>query len=157
LPPEIRNTIYELLVIKNDPILVCSPRRKHVVNREFTSRSFAALLRLNKQINAEASTIFYAKNRFVFGNGTWGSTSVPNAHGLKAFLDRVPKKYLVRIEDVLVEVHCRQNYHSAATGGFRWIPTHGHNVWRFGSMNDATSLHSISRALGKLFESFIKN
>jgi len=137
LPPEIRNNVYELLVIKEDPIRVCSPR--------YAPSSFSVLLRLNKQINTEASTLFYCKNRFILGNGPWGSTSLANAHGLKAFLKRVPKKYLAHITDVVVEIHCRQNY-------YKWTPVHFSTVHELGSMNDATNLHAVSRALGTHFK-----
>ena len=110
------------------------------------------LLRLNKQINAEASTIFYSKNKFVLGNGAWGSTSLPNVHGLKAFLGRVPNKYLAHITEVTVEVHCRKYYRSEVRNGFYWAPAHHDTVHELGTLNDAANLHFVSRALGKLFK-----
>lgn len=155
LPPEIRNTIYELLLIKDEPIYICSPLRKHAVNRELTSTSFSMLLRLNKQINAEASTIFYSKNEFVLGNGAWGSTSLPNAHGLKAFLDRVPNKYLACITEVTVEVHCRQYHRSVVATRFYWVPSRHGTVHELGTSNDAANLHFISRALAASRDSSI--
>jgi hypothetical protein len=44
-------TIYELLMIKEGPILVCSPQRNNSFDKKMTSKTFSALLRVNKKIN----------------------------------------------------------------------------------------------------------
>jgi hypothetical protein len=147
LPPEIRNMIYCLLLIKPHPILICSPRRKHVVNQELTSENFGCLLRINKQVNIEASTIFYSKNQFVVGNGSWASKKFANVHALKAFLSRVPRKYIAHITNVVVEVHCRKDCTNGPIFVFPRIPE-----LLLGTAHEASNLLTISRALVRHFK-----
>jgi hypothetical protein len=66
LPPEIRNEVYKLLFVSNTNLRVSSPvhRRK----RRPPQLDFTRLLLVNKQINAEAKTIFYSLNTFIIGN-----------------------------------------------------------------------------------------
>ncbi|KAF2663604.1 hypothetical protein BT63DRAFT_460715 [Microthyrium microscopicum] len=69
LPPETRNSIYELaLISQHQPLAICA--HITVVNNEPAKRpSFAgsiALLRANQQIHWEASKILYSKNTFYF-------------------------------------------------------------------------------------------
>lgn len=72
---QIRNAIYELLVIKDYAIVVCSPRRhrKKVLNRKSTSESFSALMCLKKQINTGG----YSKFKICRSYFGW-SERIPN-------------------------------------------------------------------------------
>ena len=142
LPPEIRNMIYSLLLVKNEPITIASPRhRRSRVNAEFTSDNFARLLRVSKQIHNEASSVFYSVNTFVVGNGDWGSKNKPNLHALRAFTARVPSRFLACITEIHYTIH------------LRWCAASGTSLGHFilGTSADASDLHSISRALSKHF------
>jgi hypothetical protein len=101
--------VYALLVIKDKPIPIFSPRRKNFVNDEFTSKDLVTLLRINKQINTEASAIFYSKNTWVTGKGKWGSRGAVNGHALRAFISRVPKRNIAQIKNVIFEIHARES------------------------------------------------
>jgi hypothetical protein len=100
---------YALLVIKDKPIPILSLRRKNVVNNEFTSKDLVTLLRINKQINTEASALFYSRNTWVTGNGKWGSRRAVNGHALRAFISRVPKRNIAQIKNVIFEIHARES------------------------------------------------
>jgi hypothetical protein len=104
LPLEIRDMIYELLLVKDNPIPILSPRKKNVINEEFTSKHFSCLLRVNKRFNAEASKMFYSKNRWVVGHGHWHSTRWTNEHALKEFNRRVPGQNRACIKEVYLEI-----------------------------------------------------
>jgi len=105
LPPEIRNHIYELLLVNEHPIPITSPRKKHAVKKEPPKTNFARLLRVNKQFNAEAKTVFYSLNSFVVGNGPFGLTTQENLHALRAFISRVPGICISRISQVHFEIN----------------------------------------------------
>ena len=60
LPPEIRNHVYELLLVSQDHIKINSPRNRR--KQQPPRTNFGRLLRVSKQINAEAKTIFYSLN-----------------------------------------------------------------------------------------------
>jgi hypothetical protein len=102
LPPEIRNEIYKLLFVSSSEIVISSPlnRRK----RRPPRLDFTRLLLVNKQINAEAKTIFYSLNTFVIGNRDWASTEQANLHALKAFTSRVPKTCISIIPNITVQM-----------------------------------------------------
>ena len=137
LPPEIRNQIYALLLISAKPIQIRSPRKRRI-GRKIGSSNFGRLLCVNKRIYEEASTIFYSMNTFVVGNGSWGSTTFTNVHALKAFIKSVPASHISRITKVIMEIHMR-------------ISTAWPEPYIFGTRNEASSLHSISRALVRHF------
>ena len=61
LPPELRNTIYEMVVLEEDPI---------DIEADQTTLAFPipGLLRTCSQLCAEASSIFYGRNIFVVSN-----------------------------------------------------------------------------------------
>lgn len=59
LPSELRNRIYELRLVFEEPI---DPRSVYNRRQELTP----GLLRVNKAIHREASSLFYAQNRFDF-------------------------------------------------------------------------------------------
>jgi hypothetical protein len=44
LPPEIRNNIYDLLIVHDAPVAVASPRKKHVMKKQLDHSNFACLL-----------------------------------------------------------------------------------------------------------------
>ena len=94
LPIELRNIIYSLVLLPSHNIKICSPPGKYLWDREGCRRprpkkGFGQLLLVNKQIYKEASYVFYSKNTFAIGSGPYGSTTVPNLHGLKCFLQRI--------------------------------------------------------------------
>jgi hypothetical protein len=105
LPPEIRNNIYELLLVNEHPIPITSPRKKHAVKKELPKTNFGRLLRVNKQFNAEAKTVFYSLNSFIVGNGPFGLTTQENLHALRAFISRVPGVCISRISEVHFEIN----------------------------------------------------
>lgn len=76
LPPEIRNHIYDIALVKDHPISITSIRNRR--KNEPPSTDFGRLLRVNKQINSEAKTVFYSLNTFAVGNGWWGSRKEEN-------------------------------------------------------------------------------
>lgn len=73
IPPEITNEIYKLILLRDGDLVVTSPQKR---GKRQTKRSppAASLLRVNKQINAEAKTIFFGYNTFVLGTASCGST-----------------------------------------------------------------------------------
>jgi hypothetical protein len=105
LAPEIRNHVYELLLINEHPISITSPRKKRAVKKELPKTNFGRLLRVNKQFNAEAKTVFYSLNSFVVGNGPFGLTTQENLHALRAFISRVPGICISRISQVHFEIN----------------------------------------------------
>ena len=107
LPPEIRNMIYIILLINEISIPIASPHRKQRREKRRDRTYFACLLRVNRQINEEAKTIFYGSNTFAIGNGRWGSKEHPNLHGLKKFTARVPKPCIRLIQHIELEVCCK--------------------------------------------------
>ncbi|KAE9367071.1 hypothetical protein N431DRAFT_385248 [Stipitochalara longipes BDJ] len=138
LPPEIRNNIYDLLIVHDWPIPIASPRKKHVLRRQAHS-NFACLLRVNKQINLEAKTMFYARNEFIIGNGHWGSTTQANVQALKEFIRRVPKYCVSHIQNVALDIYLVRGYDR---------PSMYHKI-----RNEETSqLETISRALVRYFK-----
>jgi hypothetical protein len=102
LPPEIRNEVYKLLFVSNTNLRVSSPvhRRK----RRPPQLDFTRLLLVNKQIDAEAKTIFYSLNTFIIGNREWASRERVNLHALKAFISRVPKACISIIAKITIEM-----------------------------------------------------
>jgi hypothetical protein len=138
VPPEIRNMIYVLIVKKNEGILVCSPRRKQPVKNRPVSENIIPLLLLNKQINNEASAVFYSSNTFIFGNGNWGLRSQTNLHAFKAFVSRVPAKSISRIRKVVIQIHFWHDFKTYV------CPTVA-----LESIIDEPTLYSLSHALVK--------
>jgi len=63
LPSELRNGIYELILLHQEPI---DPWVNYIRRQELTP----GLLRANKAVHREASSLFYAQNRFDFTKGT---------------------------------------------------------------------------------------
>jgi hypothetical protein len=140
LPPEIRNDIYELLLVNEHPIPITSPRKKHAVKKEAPKTNFARLLRVNKQFNAEAKTVFYSLNSFVVGNGPFGLTTEENLHALRAFITRVPAICVRRITRVHFEINVMQ------------VKDWSSNFYNYRVPDSSVKdLESISRALVKHF------
>jgi predicted ATPase len=111
--------VYDLCLTKRHAIPIYSPRRKGALNKEFTSKDLAALLRVNKKFNVEASESFYSKNTWVIGNGVWGSTTQTNLHALQKFYQRVPASNRMHIKDVIIEIHSRR--HQAHVSGRTYL------------------------------------
>jgi hypothetical protein len=74
LPSEVRNTIYEMLLLNEEPIDPCAHYHRP---RVFAIRLFRA----NKAVHREASSLFYAQNCFDFTDHT--------SHDIVTFLDQV--------------------------------------------------------------------
>ncbi|KAF8847032.1 hypothetical protein BDZ45DRAFT_782648 [Acephala macrosclerotiorum] len=100
LPAETRNSIYELLVIYDQPIKITTLPR----GRKQKRSRFLALTLVNKAIGHEAKTTFYSLNIFIFGNGRYGSTIQANLHGLRSFIRLVPKDCLALIRHLHLHI-----------------------------------------------------
>ena len=98
MPPEIRNEIYELVLLENETYSVVSPSKRKPETHN------TALLRVNKLFYQEGSPYLYINNAFHFGNGRWGSTEEVNLHALKYFFERVPVKHRVLITKVHIDI-----------------------------------------------------
>ncbi|CZR66633.1 uncharacterized protein PAC_16534 [Phialocephala subalpina] len=76
LPSELRNLIYELVVVEyNGYIWITSLSRK-----KGSKKNVRSILEVNKQIRQEIIPLFYSLNTFVVGNGRFGSTRVDNEY-----------------------------------------------------------------------------
>jgi len=119
IPVEIRLMIYSLVVINRDcPILIDSPKRTTPHKKEIYSRNLANLLGINKQINEEVTSVFYSKNIWVVGNGIWGSKTMTNEQALRAFISRVPRHNLAQIKNIVCS---RPLWHSMMTNFTRYF------------------------------------
>lgn len=107
LPPrEVRDMIYGLLLTFEEPIKVSSPgESKDPVHRSTRIPNRSAILRVNKQIYAEASNIFYSENTFIFGNFSGRAIGLENLHGMAHFFNRVPIKHLHCIRTIEIWPH----------------------------------------------------
>lgn len=133
--------IYLLSLLVNEHlILITSPRKKHAVKKQPPKTNFARLLRVNKQFNADAKTVFYSLNSFAVGNGPFGLTTQENLHALRAFITRVPAICIRRITQVHFEINVIRVSHWASPTWYR-VPKSG-----------VKDLESISRALVKHFK-----
>jgi hypothetical protein len=127
-------------LVKEHPIPITSPRKKHTVKQP-PKTNFARLLRVNKQFNAEAKTVFYSLNSFIVGNGPFGLTTQENLHALRAFTSRVPGICVARITEVYFEINACQ------TMDWRHLVS-----WYRVRDCSIKDLESISRALVKHFK-----
>jgi hypothetical protein len=142
LPPEIRNNIYELLLVKEGCIAITSPRNRR--KKVPPKTNFGCLLRVNKQINSEAKTIFFSRNKFAIGNGRWGSREQVNLHALKAFTSRVPKACIAMIAKIEIDMYFQLRWH------WSWVGASSTIYYAFSS--DALELQSVARAVLKYFK-----
>ena len=70
LPSEIRNDIYDHVLVSEAPVDFIAQKGRKWYRREMHPR--AKLLRVNKQINAEGSWFFYGRNKWRFlGEEGW--------------------------------------------------------------------------------------
>jgi len=147
LPPEIRNEVYKLLFVARSYVQICSPvhRRK----RRPPQLDFTRLLLVNKQINAEAKTIFYSLNTFVIGNQDWAARHMPNLHALKAFISRVPKPCISIIAKIIIDMRAfRPLGRVWVLGPVGWTMTP--QTYRVND-DDVVQLQSLSRCVVKHF------
>jgi len=87
LPPELRNEIYELALLKDQPIYISHNARL----RE------PALLAINRQVRAEGLPLYYGVNTFALGHSTWtfsffdklGGDRIAMPRRLRAFSSRM--------------------------------------------------------------------
>ncbi|KAF8859064.1 hypothetical protein BDZ45DRAFT_725517 [Acephala macrosclerotiorum] len=122
LPNEIRNMIYELLDLKlGKPIKVSPPKKTLTNERSRKRRKYhrTGILRVNKQINSEASPIFFHLNKFLIGNSPDISKEEPNLEGLKQFIARVPARNIAAI--VNVELTCHFDPHRVYNSNSEWL------------------------------------
>jgi hypothetical protein len=147
LPPEIRNEVYKLLFVSRLSVNISSPLNRR--RRRPPRLHFTRLLLVNKQINAEAKTIFYSLKNFVIGNLDWGSTQLANLQALKAFTSRVPKACISMISSITLEMRfCRELPRRSIWGPMGY--TLGPPIYE---VDDKTvvQLQSVARALLKHF------
>lgn len=151
LPPEIRNMIYNLLLVQHSAIPICSPRRLWAMNRNSTTATanFFRLILVNKQIHNEACTLFYSLNSFIIGNGNYGSSMETNIHALKSFTRRVPAQYIACISRLTILMYLRNIFYTAAPNLGPWT-----SVTKYGicSTSDASDLQAISRGVVRHFK-----
>jgi len=124
----------------NRRIVISSPRNRR--KKCLPRTNFGCLLRVNKQIHAEAKTIFYARTTFVVGNGRWGSREEANLHALQAFTSRVPKACITLITKIEINMYFElKRYWAAFAVQVSFIMQN----------QDALELQSVARALLKYF------
>jgi hypothetical protein len=130
LLPELRNMIYELVLICSSPFEICSPRRK---TPSTTKQPFFALLLANKQLYEEGSYILFSRNIFLFSNLDYGSTTLPNIHGMLAFIKRIPPQRLYLIANIQLDFylnsdlwsHRKSHFLSSGTPYQKWHKCYG--------------------------------
>lgn len=147
--------IYELVLVSPNEITICSPRRKKTLTTMLKRgeapphESFADILRANKQIFEEASSIYFSGNVFTFGlSGKWfGSKRVSNMDGLRAFLTRTRKELICFIKTVHIEVHDISNPFQDRLR-FDWI--------KMLTTQNSKDFYVMAKALGKHFPGLVE-
>ena len=92
LPGEIRNRIYRFVVVAERPF---------TVKLQWTRTLDTALLRVNKQVFEEASSIFYAENAFRFPEALF--VGAPILQQLQT-LYRIPRPRLRMLRNIILDV-----------------------------------------------------
>ncbi|KAK4502305.1 hypothetical protein PRZ48_005730 [Zasmidium cellare] len=108
LPGEIRNRIYRLALVFDEPFELVpkaggskrAPGRALVACKKQFAKSLGPrkVLRVNKQVNKEASDIFYGENRFCF-------TAVVGWQVLRGFMATIGKDNAARLRKITVHIH----------------------------------------------------
>ncbi|KAK1764239.1 hypothetical protein QBC33DRAFT_457687 [Phialemonium atrogriseum] len=89
LPSELRNEIYELILLCQEPIDPCDEYNRR--QQQLT----LGLLRTNKAVHDEASSLFYSRNRFDFTNATPEEVSL--------FIEKIGSSNAGCIRHILIE------------------------------------------------------
>jgi hypothetical protein len=148
--------IYELVLIRSSPIEICSPRRK---TPPTTKQPFFVLLLANKQFYNEGSYILFSRNIFSFSNEDYGSTTLPNVHGMLAFIRRVPPRLLSLIRRIELEFrlnsdlwsHRKFHFLSPGIPYQKWHASGGPRT--YGKIDDEIKdMHKIGRAVVRCFK-----
>lgn len=143
LPPELRNIIYEGL-FKTTDIIIHSPCKRRGRQNQAVGVSTTGILRVNWQTRWEASRIFFRKVWFTLGNGHYGSTTLCNLQGLKAFVSRVPAPRVALIRHAILDLHVARDKLASTR-----VPPH---PWFcFPSRGVAEQAKSVCRILQKSF------
>jgi hypothetical protein len=108
LPAELRNMIFSHLLIRPHAIQICSPSKHGMRGRKYRVNRSEPLFGVNKEMHEGASYYFFSQNTFMLGNGMYGSSSVPNLHGLRAFFRRVPARHVRYITKLKMTIHLRK-------------------------------------------------
>lgn len=139
---EIRLMIYEMILEGGFTVKITSPKGKFESKETKVSCTTdrRALLLANKQTSAEVASVFYRINSFLIGNGSFGSRSQANLHGLWSFISRIPSEHISYITTVTVDFYTfpRQNY---------WL-FYSYTVW-------GEDLKSLVRALRRHFKGLL--
>jgi len=99
LPPELRNTIYEMALVEPEPIALSDGPRGWVSKDEARVRlSGARLLRTCREIRSEALSIYFCRNRFIIGVYNNGERKIASS-----WLRSIGPKCRARLEQVVVE------------------------------------------------------
>ncbi|CAL3970471.1 unnamed protein product [Diplocarpon coronariae] len=117
-PAEVRNQIYALLVVSHSPLVTTSPpnrRQKREGAREPTME--CAIMCVDKQISAEARTVFFTHNTFAFGTGRYGAIYEANVHGLQVFTELMPRQSLRAIKRVELHIYLPAGWLQETIGG----------------------------------------
>jgi len=156
LPPELRNMIYELVLICSSPFEICSPRRK---TPSTTKRPLFALLLANKQLYNEGSYILFSRNIFLFSNLDYGSTTLPNIHGMLAFIKRIPPQRLSLIANIRLDFylnsdlwsHRKSHFLSSGIPYQKWHK--GYGPVTYGKIDDEIKdMNKICRSVVRCFK-----
>ncbi|KAF2162911.1 hypothetical protein M409DRAFT_26763 [Zasmidium cellare ATCC 36951] len=127
LPGEIRNRIYRLALVFDEPFEFLpkaaggrkAPARACVRAKKLFAKSLGLrkLLRVNKQVNKEASDIFYGENLLCF-------SSVLGWQFLRGFIETIGKDNAARLRKITVHIHWpgRTGDHSDRYGQGRFPP-----------------------------------
>jgi hypothetical protein len=163
LPLEIRNKIYHLVLSRERPVRICSPRRSPTT-KAIWFKSTTGILYVNKQIHAEAFRVFICSARFSIGNGMYRSSGDVNLHAFKSFLAHVPRSHISLISEINLIVY-KGNYNVFTQAiRRRHLPGRkGHGFWPesairkckggFCKSGDESDLRIMCRMLEKYFTS----
>ncbi|CAO2655007.1 Nn.00g117400.m01.CDS01 [Neocucurbitaria sp. VM-36] len=88
LPSELRNTVYELVLLHQEPIYPCVYYSQH-------QKLTPELFRANKAVHREASSLFYSRNSFDLTDRT--------AESVASFLDQIGQKNAGYIRQIYID------------------------------------------------------
>jgi hypothetical protein len=133
--------VFSHLLIQSKAIKIRSPskRGKHRVRSE-------PLFRVNKEMYECASYYFFSQNSFIIGNGSYGSSSVPNIHGLRAFFRRVPARHVRFIAKLEMTIYLRE--FNMIFNQPNW---NVNNTYLIGSKEDVQTFRSLFGSLERHF------
>lgn len=106
LAPEMRNSIYKLLLIPSTPVRINGYRsNRRTSQKPPLKATFRNLLEVNKQINSEVQPIFFSINTFfIEGQASYGAEHWNYLNRFLAFANTTPLEMRVHIRDLHFEI-----------------------------------------------------